>query len=776
LIPSDLERLLPPGEDAFAWAKVHLRARLVAPGGLPSLVPARQANGHCHWLQNDRCAVWQNSPYACAFFGHLGKEQIEVRNEAGRAARREAFAQNTLYARIWQSLKEAGLTSTGTADEPLRVKSVADALEQARQCYQTRDLERVEALSKEILRRQPTHPEALYLLGDVARREHRLEEALRYFQRVLRIQPRSAETHFARGLTYQEQGQLDAALGAFREAVRLRPSFVAASSSLGLLLQAQGQPHEAESCFRQVLNLCPTVPQAHAHLAGAVEAQGRYEEAKASYREALRLDPSFAAAHNNLGNLLLKQGNLAEAAACFAQAIRLQPQSAEGHYNLGVIWQEQGRLAEAAACYQHALGLQPDFAAAYNALGMVCVEDDQRGPAIECFEQVLRLEPNQPLAHANLGTFFLEDGRRAEATVHYQQALHYDPNCIPALAAVTYYDLFPLEPEQLARMDALLADSNLPASEASQLAFGLAAHCDRAGDYDQAFAHLHRANGLRRRVAERTGNAFDAVRHRARVDEMIATCGPAFFQRVGTLGSATERLVFIVGMPRSGTSLVEQILASHPEMFGAGELPYLSKFATSLGSRLGEAYPGCLTRLDVRTIQELADRYLEQITRRNGTAERVTDKNPLNFEHLGLIAALFPRARVIHCQREPMDVGLSCYFQNFRDVTFSSDLSDLGSYYREYERLMGHWRSVLPLPILDVRYEDLIDDVETVSKRLVSFCGLDWDDRCLSYYQKDRTVRTVSQMQVRQPVYKSSKGRCHRYAAHLKPFAEGLGR
>jgi hypothetical protein len=237
--------------------------------------------------------------------------------------------------------------------------------------------------------------------------------------------------------------------------------------------------------------------------------------------------------------------------------------------------------------------------------------------------------------------------------------------------------------------------------------------------------------------------------------------------------------VFIVGMPRSGTSLVEQILASHPNVFGAGELRDLQRLAEELPARVGakEAYPACLVRLDGSAACALADEYLERIGRRSGAALRVTDKMPLNFLHLGLIAALFPRARIVHCIRDPLDVCVSCYCQDFQGgPNFLWDLTDLGKFHGEYERLMAHWGSVLPLPILEVVYEELVDNLEAVSRRLISFCGLDWDDRCLAYHQNARAVRTASLVQVRQPVYKSSVGRWRHYAPHLRPLLEALGR
>jgi hypothetical protein len=229
-------------------------------------------------------------------------------------------------------------------------------------------------------------------------------------------------------------------------------------------------------------------------------------------------------------------------------------------------------------------------------------------------------------------------------------------------------------------------------------------------------------------------------------------------------------------MPRSGTSLAEQILASHPRVRGAGELVDIGKMSTLLPGRLGgEAYPDCLERLDRATARTLAEEYQGSLRQHGGAAERVVDKMPHNYLHLGLIAALFPRSRIVHCRRDPVDTCLSCYFQEFvNPLPYGPDLASLGRYYREYERLMAHYAQVLPLPLFELNYEELTAQQEAVSRRLVEFCGLDWDDRCLRFHETARTVRTSSSLQVRKPMYTSSVGRWKRYEAHLGPLLDAL--
>jgi hypothetical protein len=232
-------------------------------------------------------------------------------------------------------------------------------------------------------------------------------------------------------------------------------------------------------------------------------------------------------------------------------------------------------------------------------------------------------------------------------------------------------------------------------------------------------------------------------------------------------------------MMRSGTSLAEQILASHSAVYGAGELRDIDLLVATLPQRLGaaEGYPACLGRLDAAAVRALADEHLGRLRQRGGAAARVVDKAPFNFLHLSLIVTLFPRARLVHCRRDPVDTCLSCYFQNFGEpMGFTLDLRHLGLYYRAYERLMAHWARVLPVPVFELQYEELTADQEAVSRRLVEFCGLDWDERCLRFHETRRPVRTASTLQVRRPMYQSAVGRWKRYEAHLGPLLEALGR
>ena len=299
---------------------------------------------------------------------------------------------------------------------------------------------------------------------------------------------------------------------------------------------------------------------------------------------------------------------------------------------------------------------------------------------------------------------------------------------------------------------------------------------DAQGDYDEAFASFQQANELRRTYQRDNRRAFDAEGHRALVNEAISTFDRAYFQRVQGWGTESELPIFILGMPRSGTSLTEQILSSHPAVYGAGELVEIPRLIDQLTGGDSNTMPRPTAFANRQMIQELSTRYLQRLTQVAAPkqATRITNKNLSNALYLGLIATAFPRARLISCRRDPRDVCLSCYFQNFHYMDFAWSLEEIVFYYEEYERLMAHWSNVLPLPIYEVCYEDLIANQERVTRSLLAHCGLPWDEGCLTFYNTERAVRTASVVQVRKPLSAKSVGRWKHYQRHLGPLLEAL--
>jgi tetratricopeptide (TPR) repeat protein len=480
----------------------------------------------------------------------------------------------------------------------------------------------------------------------------------------------------------------------------------------------------------------------------------------------------------HLGATLREQGHLERAVLYLRHALRLSCDPAEVHCQLGLALTDQGRLEEAAAAYRESLRLRPDSVAALSHLGILLEELSQADEGHALLTRALQLGPADFQVHVHYGMSLVNQGRTEEAREHFLQALAIQPDCSAAhffLARDTPQHFTRPEVE---RIEGLLRRESLPLRDRINFHFTLARVHDRAGAFAEAFHHCDLGNACKRELLGLQGNTFDSAAHAQYIDRLIAFFSRRYFQQVQSWGSDSDLPVFIVGMPRSGTSLVEQILASHPAVFGAGELRNLKQFAEELPAELSSQkdYPECLVRLDSAAAEQQARRYLQRLERLGGDKRRVTDKMPMNFHHLGLIATLFPRAWVLHCRRDPRDVCWSCYFQNFREVHFACDLGILGAYYRQYERLMAHWREVLPVGIHEVDYEELVADPEQVSREVLAFCGLPWDEACLRFYETRRVVRTASNLQVRKPVYRTSVGYWRNYEPYLGPLLTALGR
>ncbi|HEY7118944.1 MAG TPA: sulfotransferase [Tepidisphaeraceae bacterium] len=488
--------------------------------------------------------------------------------------------------------------------------------------------------------------------------------------------------------------------------------------------------------------------RAHQALArgSALYNRGQFRAALGQFQEAVRIKPDesrfhccLAAAAERLG-----QGELVE--RHLLEALRLDPGQAHAHTSLGMHYQNAGRLDLALEHTARAVALRPGDVDAVTYRAFVLHASGDTDGAWELVRPLVNdpaARPDRWLAHVY--------GRLAPRLGQEEQALAFVRRAMAAPGLPDAPDGRPM------------------------LHFSAAALLDRLGRYDEAFEQATLGN--------RATRPFFGP-HDPEAFSRFASQVIAYFSRdrMAALPRATHgdrRPVFIVGMPRSGTSLVEQILASHPEVFGAGELNLIPRTAMTMpASPLseGDPYPQCLEGLTLREANRLAGAYLASVEALNADAVRVTDKMPHNFLSLGLIEVLFPGSRVIHCTRGAMDTCLSCYFTNFvRENEFKFDLAHLGAYYRDYRRLMEHWRNVVRIPIIELRYEDLVLDVEGQTRRLLDFVGLPFDARCLRYYENRRQVGTASEEQVRRPVYHSSISRWKHYEKHLGPVVAAIG-
>jgi tetratricopeptide (TPR) repeat protein len=562
----------------------------------------------------------------------------------------------------------------------------------------------------------------------------------------------------------------------YSQICKLDPMDAEAWFFLGMINGQMGALAEAETCFLRSVENQPNRPEIHYNLARTLESQGYLDRALESYRVAIRLKSDFAAAYTNAGSLCQAQGKLDDALEYQRAAVRLSPELAEAHYNLGNVLKEKGHYAESALHYRNALRIREDFVEAELNLGSVLIYTGQHDNAMESFLKVLSLDPGNVNAVANMARCDAARGDFKAARARLQPFLNTDnPDIGVAVEFAALCRSAEKCDEPIALLERALSRDVSSLGNRDLFArgqFELGRLYDLKNDFERAFKHVQTGNMLQLQI-----HRCNIQEHIKQVDALIESYNPELMARAPRTRIASQRPVFIVGMPRSGTSLVEQILASHPAVFGAGELSVMKNIASDLPAILASQapYPRCLSELRQGHVDKMAQRYLAHIEALSLDAIRVIDKMPSNFLELGLINLLFPEAYVIHCVREPLDTCLSCYFQSFGPgLSFTSDLSSLGTYYRQYQRLMDHWNKVLDIALMEVRYEELIADQEGISRALLAFCGLEWDERCLRFYDTERIVNTASNNQVRRPLYKQSMDRWKNYEAYLTPLKEAL--
>jgi Flp pilus assembly protein TadD len=471
----------------------------------------------------------------------------------------------------------------------------------------------------------------------------------------------------------------------------------------------------------------------------ALHRAGRLLEAVARYEQILALKPRIPEIHNNHGLALAALGKFEEATQAYRRATKIRPDNPETLCNWGVALSQLERCDEAEAKFRRAIVVSPGFAGAYNNLGLILKEQGRITESCRALEQAIQLSP--------------------------QEASYYD-NLVairPFAAGDPYFAAL----ETMAANTASLSPANR-----MHLHFALAKAYEHIGRPEHAFRQLLAGNALKRSQI-----AYDEAATLAQMDRTRELFTRDFIRGREGCGERSPVPLFIVGMPRSGTTLIEQILASHPDICGAGELSLFEQTIDSARDVLPQspAFPEMASRLSPEDIRSLGVRYLEKLTQRAPGAARITDKMPANFLYAGMIHLALPDAVIIHATRDPVDTCVSCFSVHFtKGQTHTYDLAELGRYYRHYRALMAHWHRVLPPGrILEVRYEELVGDLDAVARRIVAHCGLAWDARCLDFHRTERVVRTASATQVRQPIYKTSVGRGRSHESFLRPlFAE----
>jgi tetratricopeptide (TPR) repeat protein len=600
-----------------------------------------------------------------------------------------------------------------------------------------------------------------------------LDDAADACAQALRENPRDATALKGLALVALRKQDFPRAIEFLQREIEIQPnawSFATVSAVYTTLRRFE----EAAVWAQQAVDLEPQNADVLSRLAAAREDLGQFDEAIRCYRAVIRLRPSSAAARGGLGVVFSKRGDGPEALACFEDAARLDPTLVEVRLNLARCLTERGELERALEHSEAAVRLRADSAVARDRelallnLGNVLFVMDRFDDARSGFLRALAINPDSADAHVGFGGALQQLGESEAAAAEYRAALRLDPGHAGALVRLAR-SLGTKLPESDARaIEDVLSNTEVAVEQVWSLEFAMAHWHDASSRYEDAARFAHDANAHQAADRKRRRQDYDPREHSRLVSQLMAAFSPEFLASLRTCGSESERPVFVVGLPRSGTTLVEQILASHSQVVGGGELRFIEESWRALARTTSGSTPrDCVSRLTEPLARGLAEQYLQELDAIDAAAHRVVDKMPDNAVYLGWIRVLFPRAKVVHCTRDPRDVALSCWMTDFARVRWTNDFEHIAGRIHDHIRIMEHWRSALPGSVLELKYEDLVANLEDEARRLIAWCGLEWDPACLNFHQTRRAVATASASQVRRPIYQTSVRRWKNYERFL---------
>lgn len=693
-----------------------------------------------------------------------------------------------------------------TSSQPQQL-SIDQALALAGQMQEQGRLAEAEHWLRQILQQQPNYAPALHLLGVVAYQAGNLNPAAELIQRAVALTPGAALFHANLCEVLRRLKKLDEALTHGNRAVSLDPNMAMAHSNLGIAYFDLKDYDKAEACQQRALALDPNFAPSLNNL-GSIRRERKDNEAALScYNKAAAANQNYLEPLNNLGALLLEEDRIPEAVEALNRALHLNPNYAEAICNMGGIHLAQEENNAALAKFKRALELRPAYLEAQMGLSKTLQAMEALEEAELAAKRALQTDDNSPKAHALLGSIYSEISRPELAEIEFKRALEIDPKSDEGLLGLGHLCVENGELERAeelfqralthksdnvsARIHLIQAkkvtadDANFAAlieeekdsarhsdNRKMSLHFALGKCYDDTMDYDKAFPHF--LEGCRIKRAKFSYDPDATAQQFAELKEIFAK---EFINNLRGAGDTSSLPIFVLGMPRSGTTLTEQIIASHPDVYGAGELPHLLRIAHRKTDPATTAFPDNLRYLDHAMLTAWGAEYIASLKQRAPNAKHITDKMPANFFAVPLIHLMLPHAKIIHVNRNPVDTCLSCFTRLFnRKQEHTYDLAELGRYYVDYARLMVEWRKVLPdYAFLDINYEDIVADQEGQARRMLDYCGLEWNPACLDFHKTKRQIRTASVTQVRQPIYNTSVERWRKYEKFLGPLLDELG-
>ncbi|MGH8251114.1 MAG: tetratricopeptide repeat-containing sulfotransferase family protein [Steroidobacteraceae bacterium] len=626
------------------------------------------------------------------------------------------------------------------------------------------DLGRAEARCRAALERYPRDVNMRALLGALLVKMERPGEAEALLREAIAAAPTFAKPHEDLGFLLLQAGRPADALPLLERATRLDPSLERAWFSLGKALALLGRGADSDAAFERSFSLSPE--RRLMALAAEHQREGRQEEAERLYRRVLRENPRQVDALRLLALIAARTDHADEAEMLLERALAIAPGFQTALLDLGRLRKEQDRFSEALDCFDRAIALDPSQPQGHFLRASTLARASFTHEAIDGYRACLERRPAHVGALLGLGHVLKAVGDYEGAVASYDACIRHAPGSGETYWSLANLKTYRFDDESIAAMEQRASEPGGDSTSAVNFLFALGkAHEDR-GDFERAWRFYRGGN-----EKQRAEVAYDPVQTEVMNDRLVDVYSAEFLAARAAAGNPDPAPIFIVGLPRSGSTLLEQVLASHSQIEGTGELPYIGRIASSLNRNRADGlnYPEAMRELAPANLRALADEYLAsaQMHRRTGAA-RFIDKMPNNFPNAGFIATILPNAKIIDARRHPLDACLSCYRQLFaKGQNFTYDLTEIGEYYLQYQRLMDHWSAVMPGRVLTVQYEEVVGDFEAQARRLLDFCGLAWEDACLRFYESDRPVRTPSAEQVRQPIYDRSVGHWLNYERHL---------
>ena len=611
---------------------------------------------------------------------------------------------------------------------------------------------------------KPDSADAYNNMGNALQDLGELEEAIASYEKALSLKPDYVEACYNKGITLQGQGKLGEAIASYEKALSLKPDHIEVYNNIGNALQDQGKLYEAIASYEKALSLKPDYAEAHNNMGVALKDQGKFDEAIAPLQKALSLKPDYAEAHNNMGVALQSLGKLEEAIASYEKALSLKPDYVDAYYNKGNALQNQSKFEEAIACYNKALSLKPDYAEAHDNMGATFHKLGELEEAIAYYQKALSLKPDYAEAHNNMGVALKDQGKLEEAILSYSKALLLKPDYAGALRNLSSLIKYKHDDPQVAVVRELIQRSDLIEDDRCHLYFTYAKMNEDLGNLDVAFENYVAGGKLRQKLL-----SYDFKQDKRNFDQIKNTAPKLKKLAVNELIEAAPRTpIFILGMLRSGTTLVEQIISNHSQVHGAGELPFLGLFGSSLS--LGNQM------INSDNILQIRNAYLGELVKVSSGAPFVTDKMPHNFQNIALISKALPEAKVIHVKRDPAATCWSNFKHYFsaKGIGYSYDLKDTVGFFKLYQDLMDFWDQQYSDQIYHLDYDTLTVDQDFETRKLIEYLELGWEDACLYPQDNKRSVRTASQQQVRQKVYTGSSQAWRKFEPFLNGIFDGL--